>query len=179
MCVMGWIQIQSITYVLGWFAENVSDSSSVPQSVVQHSDDTHQQSVARSLGAQLLWNTHTHRHYCSNDMKCLQSVSLLNRPLPSSSATASVSAVQLTPSAEHDLRKSWEASLCWGAEQQHSYWQRLTSTTSIPDQYKWTLHQCTVCSFCTDSLVNLCCEFEWICFREHRNPEPKTYMWYF
>lgn len=126
-----------------------------------------------------LKHTHTPRHCCSNDMKCLQSVSLLNRPLPSSSATASVSAVQLTPSAEHDLRKSWEASLCWGAEQQHSYWQRLTSTTSIPDQYKWTLHQCTVCSFCTDSLVNLCCEFEWICFREHRNPEPKTYMWYF
>lgn len=53
------------SYVLGWFAENVSDSSSVPQSVVQHGDDAHQQSVAGSLRVRLLCNTHTHTHTVS------------------------------------------------------------------------------------------------------------------
>lgn len=58
------------SYVLGWFAENVSDSSSVPQSVVQHGDDAHQQSVAGSLRVRLLCNTHTHGQCCSIDMRC-------------------------------------------------------------------------------------------------------------
>ena len=77
MCIMGWIRrVFKCSYVLGWFAENVSDSSSVPQSVVQHGDDAHQQSVAGSLRVRLLWNTHTHTHThthgqcCSSDMRC-------------------------------------------------------------------------------------------------------------
>ena len=76
-CIMGWIQRAfTCSYVLGWFAENVSDSSSVPQPVVQHGDDAHQQSVAGSLCVRLLCNTHTHTHThthgqcCSIDMRC-------------------------------------------------------------------------------------------------------------
>lgn len=36
-------------YIFGRFSENISHSSSVPQAVIQHGDDAHQEGVARSL----------------------------------------------------------------------------------------------------------------------------------